>query len=292
MRPVLVPKGRRPSSRKAKDAALLQKRRKFAAEFIRLRNSGAADADAIKQAAINAGCKALNASSAGHQMLKVPIVRETIELAFQRAAQRSQIDSAAIMRYWHEIAIAELPLPPAGPCRNCWGEDHQYQYTLNEWRSAMRKHTGEQLKKSPHLRVPFDELGGTGFDKMKPPHPLCPECNGQGRNYVMVLDRDKLTPGQRMAVEEVRVHKDGSVSLKMRDRSRAMENLQSLMGLVQPRKPLEVIDPQRPIEENVDILLQTAIDQGLLDLQQPPSLPPLIEHDDGSSEQLADAAAA
>jgi hypothetical protein len=63
------------------------------------------------------------------------------------------------------------------------------------------------------------------------------------------------------------------------------------MGLVQPRKPLEVIDPQRPIEENVDILIQTAIDQGLVDMRQPALLPPVIEHD-GSSEQLADADAA
>jgi hypothetical protein len=270
---------------------LLQKRRKFAAEFIRLRSQGTADADAIRQAAINAGVKPSSASSTGHQMLKVPIVRQTIEQAFQRAAERAKIDSTAIMQYWHDIATAELPLPPAGPCRNCWGEDHQYQYTLNEYRTAMRKHTSEQLKKSPHLRVPFDELGGIGFDRNKPPHPLCPECNGQGRNYMMVLDRDKLTVGQRMAVDEVRVHKDGSVSLKMRDRSRAMENLQSLMGLVQPRKPLEVIDPQRPIEENVDILIQTAIDQGLVDMRQPALLPPVIEHD-GSSEQLADADAA
>jgi hypothetical protein len=156
----------------------------------------------------------------------------------------------------------------------------------------MRKHTSEQLKKAPHNRVPFDDLGGIGFDRTLKPHPHCPECHGLGRNYAKTIDRDKMTEGQRAAIDEIRMHKDGTVSLKMRDRSRAMENLQQLMGLIQPRKPLEVIDPARPIEENVDILLQTAVDQGLINIAQPPLLKPspVIEHDDGSTEQLADAA--
>lgn len=268
--------------------AAQQKRMKFAAEYIRLREHEGNDAAAIRKAAVNAGYSQTSAQANGYRLMKHPLVRKTIEQALQKHMERAQINGETILRYWWDIATCEIPFPPAGPCRYCWGIDHQYQYTQAEARTAMRKHTSEQLKKSPHLRVPFDDLGGTGFDKTKKPHPHCPECNGMGRNYVMVIDRDKLTVAQRAAIDEVRVHKDGSVSLKMRDRSRAMENLQQLMGMIQPRKPLEVLDPQRPIEENVDILLQTAIDQGLINVPQP-ALPVLDNA--GSSAELADAAA-
>jgi phage terminase small subunit len=274
-----------------KKREIQQRRKRFAEIFLTLREKGIGDTQAVRQAAMGVGYTKGSAQSMGSKMLNDPFVRRIIEGAVARHMERAEVNGETIMKYWWDIATCELPFPPAGPCRYCWGEDHQYQYTLAEYRNAQRKHTSDQLKKSPHLRVPFDELGGIGFDRTKKPHPYCTECNGEGRNYMLVIDREKLTPAQRQAIDEVRVHKDGSVSLKMRDRSRAMENLQQLMGMIQPRKPLEVIDPQRPIEENVDILLQTAIDQGLINMQ-PPSVPtPVLEHD-GPSEQLADADAA
>jgi len=288
-RPTLVNRllRKKKAKKPSRQPTVSAKRRKFAEEYLALRENGKIDATAIEEAAIAAGYKATSALSRGHALLRHPEVIAILDGAVTRHMERAEVNGETILRYWWDIATCEIPFPPAGACRYCWGEDHQYQYTLDEYRRAMRKHTSEQLKKSPHARVPFDELGGHGFDRTKKPHPYCTECNGEGRNYAFVVDRDKLTPAQRQAIDEVRVHKDGSVSLKMRDRSRAMENLQSLMGLIQPRKPLEVLDPQRPIEENVDILLQTAIDQGLLTRATPLPLP-VIEHD-GRTEQLADA---
>lgn len=289
-RPILVdPLLRKRKKRKQQRQPTMDaKRRKFAEEYVALREAGKQGAEAIEQAALAAGYAEKSALRLGHMLLNHPDVQKIVEGAVARHMERAEVNGETILRYWWDIATCEIPFPPAGACRYCWGEDHQYQYTLDEYRRAMRKHTAEQMKKSPHARVPFDELGGYGFDRTKKPHPYCTECHGEGRNYVMVVDREKLTAAQRQAIDEVRVHKDGSVSLKMRDRSRAMENLQSLMGLIQPRKPLEVLDPQRPIEENVDILLQTAIDQGLLTRAAPPIPLPVIEHD-GRTKQLADA---
>lgn len=268
------------------------RQRQFAEAFITLRQKGVGDQSAARQAAVSVGYAPSNATQAAQKLLNQPVVRKHIDNAFAKHRERAQVNGETILRYWFDIATCELPFPPAGPCRHCWGQDHQYQFTLAEYRAALRKHTSDQMQKQPHQRRPFDDLGGTGFDKTLKPHPYCPECNGQGRNYILVVDRDKLTEAQRMAIDEVRVHKDGSVSLRMRDRSRAMENLQALMGLVQPRKPLEVIDPARPIEENVNILLQTAIDQGLLIMPQPSLPQSVIENEPEHTERLADADAA
>jgi hypothetical protein len=268
-------------SQRQRDRAAVQRRHKFAEAYVALRENGKSDTAAAAEAALHCGY----ATGYAWHLINHPQVKAFVEGRVARHLERAEVNSEAILRYWWDIATCELPFPPAGPCRYCWGVDHQYQYTQSEARTALRKHTGDQLKKAVHLRVPFDDLGGTGFDRTKKPHPHCPECNGQGRNYLLVIDRDKLSHAQRHAIDEIRVHKDGSVSLKMRDRSRAMENLQNLMGLIQPRKPLEVLDPQRPLGENVDIVLQTAIDQGLL--KMPLSPLPVLEHD-GRTEQLAD----
>jgi phage terminase small subunit len=279
----------KPIPRAQKKRLLVQKKRRFAEVFLQCKQRGLGDNTAKERAVAAAGYKTTHALMQADKLLQDPLVKATVEQAVRKHMERAEVNGEAIMRYWLEIAMCEIPWPLAGPCRHCWGIDHQYQYTQAEYRTAMRKHTAEQLKKQPHNRVPFDDLGGMGFDRTKKPHPYCPECHGEGRNYARTLDPDKLTEAQRHAIDEIKVGKDGSVSLKMRDRSRAMENLQQLMGLIQPRKPLEVIDPARPIEENVNILIQTAVDQGLINVAQPLPLPPVIDND-GTAEQLADAA--
>jgi len=267
--------------------AVNNRRQRFTQEYIALLAQGKNKTEAMRAAAIAVGYSPKSADVAGARLVNRPEIRAITEKAIAKRQTALEVNGEAVMRYWRDIATSELPLPPVGACRYCWGFDHQYQYTQDECRRALRKHTADQLKRQPHERVPFDDLGGEGFDRTKKPHPYCPECHGVGKNYPMVIDAEKLTPGQRASIDAITIQKDGSVTLKMRDRSRAMENLQSLMGMIQPRKPLEVLDPNAPIEENVNILLQTAIDQGLVTLGRPATV---IEHD-GATEQLADAAA-
>jgi len=284
----LLRKSRRARRLSTDKGEVNNRRQRFTQEYLARLAAGDAKTVAFTQAAIAVGYAPKNAAVAGARLINRPEIKAIIEKAAAKGLARAEINGEAVARYWHDIAMTEIPLPPVGACRYCWGIDNQYQYTQDEHRRAMRKHTSDQLKRQPHERVPFDELGGMGFDRTKKPHPYCPECNGVGKNYPMVIDRDKLTEGQRHAIDAITIAKDGSVTLKMRDRSRAMENLQSLMGMIQPRKPLEVLDPNAPIEENVDILLQTAIDQGLATIGRPAQV---IEHDAGDTSELANAAA-
>lgn len=232
--------------------------------FIRLYPTSSSGAEA----AAKAGWSRNSAATIAMLLLKKPEIRYLIQKEMAKHAQRISLKGDEIARYWQQIAYAELPLPDVGCCRYCHGMDHDYQFTLNEWRVARGSHILAQMKKPQRDRKEFDERGGIGFDRTLPPHPECPECNGLGINYPMVIDRDKLTPAQRAAMDEVRVMKDGSVSLRMRDRSRAMENLQKLLQLV----PLG--DPVQSLEEQVDNLLRTAIDRGMVTLPQS-----YIDHD-------------
>lgn len=226
------------------------------------------------EAALLAGYAPKAASQQASYLLAIPLIREMIEQEMQRLLLRLELDSNVVVKYWWDIATAELPLPEVGACRYCHGIDHRYQFTLEEYRNGLRAHTAAQLKRPEGRRVPFDEQGGTGFDRRKPPDPNCPECNGLGVNYMPVIDRDKFTPAQRAAIDEVRVHKDGSVSLKMRDRSRAMENLQALLNLMPGKKQGE-LDPAAPLENQLDMLLAAAAAKGLIALPNAPT----IDHD-------------
>jgi hypothetical protein len=262
---------------------VVYRREVFAREFVLLRENGIGETKAWTQAAIAAGYSERTAHVQGGQLLRRPEIKAIVDAHMKRHIKKFDLKAVTVLQYWYDIATAELPLPPVGACRHCYGQDFRYQFTLDEYRDKFRAHTRDQLRKeNANLRVPFDELGGTGFDKTRRPNPECPECNGTGIHHPLIIDREKMTAAQRFAIDEVRVHRDGSVSLKMRDRSRAMENLQQLMGMIQPRKPVEVLDPARPLEENVDVVLQTAIDQGLITSGK------VIEHDPIAAPELAD----
>lgn len=215
------------------------------------------------EAARKAGWGAAGAANAANFLMRRKDIRELIRQAEEEHLQQIDLTASKIVNYWHLISHAELPLPDVGCCRYCYGTDHAYQYTLNEYRDALRAHTLLQLKKQQKDRREFDDRGGLGYDSRRPPSPDCPECHGVGINLPLVIDRERLTPAQRMALDEVKVNKDGSVSLRMRDRSRAMENLQRLFDRV------PALDPQQNLEAQVNLLLRAALDRGMISLPEP-----------------------
>src|SRR6266851_3096803 len=113
------------------------------------------------------------------------------------------IDKLEASHYWQILAyvdvVKELNPVKQGCCRYCHGTDNQYQYTLNEMREASRQHLQVQLKiRDQNLRVPFDELGGRGYDPRRPPLNNCPECHGFGISIIVPLNLDNLSLAARM----------------------------------------------------------------------------------------------
>jgi hypothetical protein len=169
-----------------------------------------------------------------HEELHQPQVQMIIQEETAKRLERLKVTGDDIARYWLNLATAdarELSPITRAACRHCHGIDFQYQFTLAEFRLARGAHIAKQMKLPPKQRKEFDELGGTGYDKTKPPNPDCPECNGQGITISRPIDLDKLSEGAAMLFDGVRQHRDGSIEIKVRDRSRAMEQFGYLVGL-------------------------------------------------------------
>jgi phage terminase small subunit len=172
-----------------------------------------------------------------------------------------QIEFSDIVRYWHNIATADArEFFPVACCRHCYGIEHQYQYTLDEFREARSAHLAKMQTLPPEQRVPFDERGGDDYDPRREPDPDCPECHGAGRIDMGLFDPRKLSPGAVALFDGLRQTKDGTIEIKLRDRSAAMVNLQRLMGFEVDRKivHLKELDPKQLSDDELLLSLTRA----------------------------------
>jgi len=208
---------------------------------------------------------------AGHvsnEWLKRTRVLLAINQARQETSVRLQINADDVAQYWWDLATADArELNPVlrGSCRYCWGVEHQYQYTENEWRIALRKHLVAQLKLPPASRRELDMLGGTGYNSTRDPHPECTECNGKGILVVSPLAIDNLSRGAALLFDGIKYTRDGGIEIKLRDRTKAMENFQDLLGFRRTRKPLDVFNPDEMTDEQLDAVLFEASEKGIID---------------------------
>jgi hypothetical protein len=142
-----------------------------------------------------------------------------------------------IAQYWLDIATADVrELTPKVCCRYCWGVDNQYQYTKNELLNTRRTHLQKQMRLVEAKRVPLDEEGGDGFDRTRAPSSDCPECRGVGVFDMEALDLNKISRGAALLYDGVSIGPRGVVEVKIRDRSKAMQMLQRLLGYEVERK--------------------------------------------------------
>lgn len=222
------------------------------------------------QAAKKAG---YNHSSEAFRLLKNPLVKSLIEKKLKDKQLRTQISADDALIYHFRHSRAELPLLARnGACRCCYGIDHQYQFTLNEYREAMQKHQSQMLAKPPRNRVPFDEKGGIGFDPYKPPVAECPECWGRGKDYPMLAHEIEavLTPEQRTLFNGITFNKrDGSVRFDFQDRMDHAKMAYTLAALIRPVKAIEKLNPAEMTDDQLEEAVRNAREQGLLQTDTP-----------------------
>lgn len=96
-------------------------------------------------------------------------------------------------------------------CHYCHGIGHKYQHTPREMEERLAEYEAALLEASASNKVlpPFDELGGLGYDKRLPPHPDCPECSGEGHQYLYFHDSRSYSPAALALYEGVEKTKDG-----------------------------------------------------------------------------------
>lgn len=201
------------------------KQQRFVQEYVKDFNA--------TQAAIRAGYSERTAQEQGSRLLSQVMVQEAIDERRAEVATAAMIDAAWVLRQWQQIATAdpnELMQMRRVNCRCCYGAGHQYQWSECEYRAAVDKAV-ESGKPAP------DGMGGFGFDPNADPHPDCPECGGNGVEYVHVADTRKLTGAAKRLYAGVKQTKYG-IEIITRDQDAALTNIARYLGMMLDRKEI------------------------------------------------------
>lgn len=180
------------------------------------------------QAAIRAGYSAATARHIASQNLAKLNIQSAIAAAQLARAKRTEITADRVLKEIWSIAIAdprELVQIKVGCCRSCWGEGHKWQRTVAEM-----SHDSEAFVSKGGSLADFDMKGGTGFDRLKPPHPLCPSCGGDGTSRIVLADTQNLSPVAAALYAGAKTGKYG-VEIAMHSKVTALEMVAKHLGL-------------------------------------------------------------
>jgi hypothetical protein len=180
------------------------------------------------QAAIRAGYSPDTARQMASENLSKPYLQVAIAEARQRQQERTHIEADRVVLEAWNIVFAdprELVQVKVGCCRHCWGEGFKFQRTIGEF-----NHDREQHALKGGAPVDFDEKGGIGFDPLKPPHPACPDCGGDGHPRTVLADTRHLSAPARALYAGAKMTKYG-VEVQMHDKAAFAEKLFKHLGL-------------------------------------------------------------
>ena len=128
--------------------------------------------------------------------------------------------------------VNELIGTRIGACRFCHGEGHQYHWKEREYLIAVQRAEAAD----PPEPLP-DPAGGFGYRFSDPPHPMCPECEGEGVARIVPQDTRKLSPIGRLLYQGVKRTKDG-IEIKIADKDKAREQANRIIGAFVDRKEI------------------------------------------------------
>ncbi|NVM91091.1 hypothetical protein FHT32_004755 [Variovorax sp. SG517] len=180
------------------------------------------------QAAIRAGYSPDTARQMASENLSKPYIQIAIADARKLQQARTHIEADRVVVEAWNIVFAdprELVQVKVGCCRHCWGEGFKFQRTVGEF-----NHDREQHALKAGNLADFDEKGGIGFDPLKPPHPSCPDCGGDGYARTVLADTRHLSPAARALYAGAKMTKYG-IEIAMHDKAAFAEKLFKHLGL-------------------------------------------------------------
>lgn len=207
-------------------AKLTPKQQRFVEEYL-------IDLNAT-QAAIRAGYSVKTANEQGNRLLANVSVQNAISQAMQARSERTNITADGVLKMWYDMATVDyndLTQVRRVNCRYCWGDGHEYQWTVREYERACQE--AVNLNKPEPLCI-----GGTDFNHHREPNANCPECGGMGIEYVYVADTTKLNPKARLVYQGVKETKYG-VEVQAADRMKALDNIARHLGMFNDKLQLE-----------------------------------------------------
>lgn len=187
------------------------------------------------QAAIRAGYSPDTARQMASENLSKPYIELAIAEGRKAQQARTHIDSDALLRQAWDITFAderELVEVRVGCCRHCWGEGFKYQRTVAEFNKERERFLIDQRMGKVHKDDEFDEKGGIGYDPLKPPHPGCIKCRGDGYARDVIKDTRYLSPRAAALYAGVKRTKDG-MQVLTHSKEAFAEKLWKHLGLYQ-----------------------------------------------------------
>ena len=125
-------------------------------------------------------------------------------------------------------------------CRFCWGIDHNYQWTVGEFKRAIQ-HAHDTNAPEPKCE------GGLDFDRLKAPNPDCPECRGEGVGYTYIADTTRVSEQAKMLYAGIKESQHG-IEIKMNDQVAALIKAGQHIGMFKERVELGN-DPENPLTD-------------------------------------------
>lgn len=174
-----------------------------------------------------AGYVGVYARAEGSKLLKHPMIKIELERSKAEIVLKTKLTVADVINDIANVLRADprdLVEHWQGACRYCYGYEHRYQRTLNEYR------TDEDEAYSAKPPKPFHQMGGTGFNARREPCPECPECWGEGEPYERIKDTRELTPEQAALYAGVERTKYGT-KINMRSKDSAREAAARYLGM-------------------------------------------------------------
>jgi hypothetical protein len=158
------------------------------------------------QAAIRAGYARAGAKVTAHKLLTNANVAAEIGRQSDLRFQRLSLKADDLIARAAAILLADpraLTAHHIGPCRYCWGIDHEYQWkTPREFRDAC-------IAAEANGRPAPSDAGGFGYRIDGRPNQACPECCGLGCSHVVYADTRNLPPDAAILFEGVEQTRDG-----------------------------------------------------------------------------------
>ena len=197
--------------------------------------------------------KITTARSEAAKILVKPNVKALLKELALITSEKAGLSALEVVNHAIRMVKAdprELVEVRLGCCRHCYGLNFLYQFTQNELLRAREQHNANQQakidRKKGYIAIEFDEQGGSGFDRRKPPHPDCPECAGEGVSRVVLKDTQNLSPEALRLLAGVKEGKDG-IEIKVHSVDASLDKLFRHHGLYNDK--LQLIKPKAKIKD-------------------------------------------
>jgi hypothetical protein len=195
--------------------------------------------------------------------VRAAIEERRVVLAGERSAQGAQF---VLNKLW-DVATAdprELVELRCVPCRYCWGDGGQYQFSKTEALRLLKAHEygvskhpmaalwpcGEAERayyQAGQAGLAFDPQGGDGYTTTREPNPACSECAGIGITLHIFHDTRTLGPVARQLYRGIKVGQNGKLEVLIANQDEARNMLAKHYGVAVERKEVFVraVDPRK-----------------------------------------------